>query len=79
MFRPKTRIIKIKGDWNEVLNDCRFTVGKNDLLKEPSDKFKKQAKFSANILLVFKKMAYIQSHENKTRCSICSKIKAMQT
>lgn len=37
----KTKIIKIKGDWNEVLNDCRFTVNKKDLNKEPSEKFKK--------------------------------------
>lgn len=43
MFKPKTKLIKIKGDWKEVLNDCRFTVGKEDLSKEPSDKFKKQA------------------------------------
>lgn len=35
-----TRIIKIKGDWKEVLNDCRFTVNKNDIDKEPSDSFK---------------------------------------
>ena len=38
----KTRIIKIKGDWNEVLNDCRFTANKSDIDKEPSDKFKKK-------------------------------------
>ena len=37
----KSNILKIKGDWNEVLNDCRFTVNKNDLDKEPSDEFKK--------------------------------------
>lgn len=38
----KTNIIKIKGDWKEVLNDCRFTVNKKDLDKEPSEKFKKK-------------------------------------
>ncbi len=38
----KTKIIKIKGNWNEVLNDCRFTVNKKDLSKEPSEKFKKK-------------------------------------
>jgi hypothetical protein len=43
LFKPTTRIIKIKGNWNEVLNDCRFTVGKCDLDKEPSERFKKQA------------------------------------
>lgn len=38
----KTKILKTKGDWNEVLNDCRFTVNKKDLDKEPSEKFKKR-------------------------------------
>lgn len=37
----KTKIIKIKGDWQEVLNDCRFTVGKAPLETEPTEKFKK--------------------------------------
>lgn len=37
----KTEILKIKGDWQEVLNDCRATVGKAALNKEPSVKFKK--------------------------------------
>lgn len=36
-----TEIIKIKGDWEEVVNDCRTTVGKEELGKEPSTKFKK--------------------------------------
>lgn len=36
-----TEIIKIKGDWEEVVNDCRATVGKEELGKEPSTKFKK--------------------------------------
>lgn len=35
----KTKIIKIKGDWEEVVNGCRATVGKEDLGKEPSRKF----------------------------------------
>lgn len=38
----QTFIEKIKGDWKEVLNDCRFTVGKEPLDKEPSEKFKKE-------------------------------------
>lgn len=38
----QTFIEKIKGDWKEVLNDCRFTVGKAPLDKEPSEKFKKE-------------------------------------
>lgn len=38
----KTKIIKIKGDWQEVLDDCRFTVGKEPIGKEPSTKFKKE-------------------------------------
>lgn len=38
----KTEIIKVKGDWNEVLNDCRSTVGKAPTAKEPSTDFKKR-------------------------------------
>lgn len=38
----KTKIIKVKGDWNEVLNDCRSSVGKTALTKEPSTDFKKR-------------------------------------
>ena len=37
-----TEIIKIKGDWEEVVNDCRTTVGKEELGREPSDKFKRE-------------------------------------
>lgn len=36
----KTEIIKIKGDWQEVVDDCRATVGKRLLGKEPSKLFK---------------------------------------
>ena len=38
----KTKILKIKGDWQEVVNDCRATVGKEPLGKEPSTKFKRE-------------------------------------
>ena len=38
----KTKIIKIKGDWQEVVNDCRTTVGKGELGKDPSAKFKRE-------------------------------------
>lgn len=38
----KTVIMKIKGDWQEVVNDCRATVAKPPLGKEPSPKFKKE-------------------------------------
>ena len=38
----KTKIIKIKGDWEEVVNDCRATVGKDALGKEPSTQFKRE-------------------------------------
>lgn len=38
----KTEIIKIKGDWEEVANDCRATVSKGELGKEPSKEFKKR-------------------------------------
>jgi len=37
----KTEILKIKGDWQEVVNDCRATVGKDSLGKEPSIGFKR--------------------------------------
>lgn len=37
----KTEIIKIKGDWEEVVDDCRATVGKGALGKEPSSTFKR--------------------------------------
>lgn len=37
----KTEIIKIKGDWEEVVNDCRATVAKGELGHEPSRKFKR--------------------------------------
>ena len=38
----KTEILKIKGDWREVVDDCRSTVGKDSLGKEPSRKFKRE-------------------------------------
>ena len=36
-----TEIIKIKGDWEEVVNDCRSTVNKPPLGHEPSEQFKR--------------------------------------
>ena len=36
-----TEILKVKGDWQEVVNDCRSTVGKGELGKEPSEAFKR--------------------------------------
>lgn len=36
-----TNILKIKGDWKEVVNDCRSTVNKPPLGHEPSDRFKR--------------------------------------
>ena len=36
-----TEILKIKGDWKEVVDDCRATVGKAELGKEPSQAFKR--------------------------------------
>ena len=36
-----TEIIKRKGDWQEVVDDCRSTVGKSALGKEPSKDFKR--------------------------------------
>lgn len=38
----KTKILKIKGDWQEVVDDCRSTVGKEGLGKEPSTEFKRK-------------------------------------
>lgn len=38
----KTKILKVKGDWTEVVNDCRATVGKEAIGKEPSKSFKKR-------------------------------------
>lgn len=37
-----TQLIKIKGDWQEVVDDCRATVSKPPLGKEPSETFKKK-------------------------------------
>lgn len=38
----KTKILKVKGDWTEVVNDCRATVGKEGIDKEPSKSFKQR-------------------------------------
>ena len=38
----KTKIIKVKGDWQEVVNDCRATVGKEPVGKEPSHEWKQK-------------------------------------
>lgn len=37
-----TEILKIKGSWEEVVNDCRATVAKGELGREPSTEFKKR-------------------------------------
>lgn len=37
----KTEILKIKGDWQEVVDDCRATVGREALGREPSAGFKR--------------------------------------
>ena len=37
----KTEILKVKGSWSDVLDDCRNTVSKEALNKDPSEKFKK--------------------------------------
>ena len=37
----KTKILKIKGDWQEVVDDCRASVNKPPLGKEPSAEFKR--------------------------------------
>lgn len=38
----KTEILKIKGNWEDVVNRCRVTVGKGELGKEPSSTFKRK-------------------------------------
>lgn len=38
----KTEILKIKGSWEDVVNRCRATVGKDELGKEPSRTFKRK-------------------------------------
>jgi hypothetical protein len=38
----KTKILKVKGDWTEVLNDCRSTVGKEAKEAIPSADFKRR-------------------------------------
>lgn len=38
----KTKILKIKGDWTEVVNDCRATVKKDPISKDPSREFKRR-------------------------------------
>ena len=42
----KTKILKIKGDWQEVVDDCRATVAKPPLGKEPSTKWKREVLLS---------------------------------
>ena len=37
----KTEILRVKGSWQEVVDDCRATVGKDELGKEPSEAFKR--------------------------------------
>lgn len=37
----RTEILKVKGDWQEVVDDCRATVAKPPLGKEPSTEWKK--------------------------------------
>ena len=37
----KTEILSIKGSWSEVLSDCRSTVGKPPLGKDPSSDWKR--------------------------------------
>lgn len=38
----QTELLKIKGDWKEVVDDCRATVGKESLGKEPGAEFKRK-------------------------------------
>ena len=38
----KTKILKIKGTWEDVVNACRASVGKEPLGHEPSEEFKRK-------------------------------------
>ena len=38
----KTELLKVKGDWQEVVDDCRVTVSKPPLGHEPSIDFKRR-------------------------------------
>lgn len=38
----EVKLTKVKGDWEEVANRARTTVGKEELGKDPSDKFKRK-------------------------------------
>ena len=38
----KTELLKVKGDWQEVVDDCRATVSKPPLGHEPSRDFKRR-------------------------------------
>lgn len=40
--KVKTEILKIKGDWQEVVNDCCATIGKPETGKEPSSEWKRR-------------------------------------
>ena len=42
----ETEILKIKGDWQEVVDDCRSTVAKPPLGREPSEAWKKSVLIS---------------------------------
>ena len=37
-----TKLLKVKGDWIDVLNDCRTTVRKDMKVEEPSIEFKRR-------------------------------------
>lgn len=41
MKAVKTQILKIKGSWQDIVDDCRSTVSKPPLGKEPSRQFKR--------------------------------------
>lgn len=36
----KTKILRIKGTWSDVLDDCRASMGKSETGKEPSNEWK---------------------------------------
>ena len=73
----KTEILKIKGDWEEVVNDCRATVGKAELGKEPSAAFKRAILIAEHISIkwIWRKIkSWIATHwvRHKWECFVRS-------
>lgn len=69
----KPESIKIKGDWSEVVDDCRSTVNKPPLGREPSADFKRRILIAEHapirdivIRWIWRKMPYWEAMHWKT-------------